>query len=132
MAATTLETLGTARTVALTTFRRDGRAVSTPVWSAIMEGRLYVGTPGSTGKVKRLRNNPAVRMAPCNASGSRILGDWREGRARRVEDEAARQAYVAALRRKYGLQYTLIMFVYRLRGLLRKQVLYEIELTPPA
>jgi uncharacterized protein len=132
MAATSLEALGAARTVALTTFRRDGRAVTTPVWSALVEGRLYVGTPGGTGKVKRLRNNPAVRMAPCNTSGSRILGDWREGRARRVEDHAVGQAYLVALRRKYGWQYTLIMFLYRLRGLLRDRALYEIELTPSA
>ena len=63
--------LGNARYVSLATFRRDGRAVETPVWFAPHQGRLYVFSEATAGKVKRLRNDPRARVAPCNVSGRR-------------------------------------------------------------
>lgn len=55
--------LGRERYVSLATFRRDGRAVPTPVWVAEHAGRLYVFTEGTAGKVKRLRNDPRDRKS---------------------------------------------------------------------
>jgi hypothetical protein len=49
-----------------------------------------------------------------------------------VADESTRQAFIAALRRKYGWQYRLVMLLYRLRGAYRHRAVYEIELTPAA
>ena len=58
-----------ARYLALTTFRRDGSPVRTPVWFAADGDRLLVWTDAPSGKVKRIRANPNVTIAPCNVGG---------------------------------------------------------------
>ncbi len=55
--------------VCLTTFRRDGTPVGTAVWIVGDGDHLYVWTGANTGKVKRVRNNPAVTIAPCTRGG---------------------------------------------------------------
>lgn len=121
-------TPGDTRYIALTTYRRDGRPVTTPVWAAPLNGSLYVVTARSTGKVRRLRATDRVRFAPSNMNGRRILGAWHEGSGRVVEDEQRRGEALAALRRKYGWQMSLAMLINRLRGLDRERVV--LELTP--
>jgi uncharacterized protein len=121
-------TPGDTRYIALTTYRRDGRPVTTPVWAAPLNGNLYVVTARSTGKVRRLQATDRVRFAPSNMNGRRILGAWHEGSGRVVEDEQRRGEALAALRRKYGWQMSLAMLINRLRGLDRERVV--LELTP--
>lgn len=121
-------TPGDTRYIALTTYRRDGRPVTTPVWAAPLNGNLYVVTARSTGKVRRLRATDRVRFAPSNMNGRRILGAWHDGSGRVVEDEQRRGEALAALRRKYGWQMSLAMLINRLRGLDRERVV--LELTP--
>ncbi len=120
-------TLNDARYLALTTYRRDGRPVTTPVWAAPLDGNLYVVTAGSTGKALRLRATGRVRFAPCSRSGRRILGDWRDGSGRVVQDEQRHGEALAALRRKYGWQMSLAMLITRLRGLDRERVVLELK-----
>ena len=55
--------------ISLTTFRKTGAAVATPVWFGEQNGKLYVMTRSDMGKTKRLRNNPQVRVAPCTIGG---------------------------------------------------------------
>jgi uncharacterized protein len=55
--------------ISLTTFRKNGVGVPTPLWFGEENGKLYVMTIGNTGKVKRIRNNPQVSVAPCNMRG---------------------------------------------------------------
>ena len=62
-------TLGDEQFVSLTTFRRSGEAVSTPVWIARDGDDLVVTTPAMSGKVKRLRNSGRVEMRPCDRMG---------------------------------------------------------------
>lgn len=119
---------GDTRYIALTTYRRDGRPVTTPVWAAPLNGNLYLVTARSTGKVRRLRATDRVRFAPSNMNGRRILGAWHEGSGRVVEDEQRRGEALAALQRKYGWQMSLAMLINRLRGLDRERVV--LELTP--
>jgi uncharacterized protein len=121
-------TPGDTRYIALTTYRRDGRPVTTPVWAAPLNGNLYVVTARSTGKVRRLRATDRVRFAPSNMNGRRILGAWHEGSGRVVEDEQRRGEALATLQRKYGWQMSLAMLINRLRGLDRERVV--LELTP--
>ena len=72
----------------LETFRKSGQGVKTPVWFAAEpslkldsnEARLYVYTIGVSGKVKRIRNNPCVNVAPCDMRG-RLRGEWVPARA---------------------------------------------------
>lgn len=55
--------------ILLTTFRKAGTAVPTPVWFGEDNDRLYVRTRRDSGKVKRIRNHPQVRIAPCTVRG---------------------------------------------------------------
>src|ERR1044072_723618 len=55
--------------ISLTTFRKNGVAVPTPVWFGEQESKLYVMTRSDMGKTKRIRNNPQVRIAPCTIRG---------------------------------------------------------------
>ena len=60
--------------LSLTSFKRDGTGVATPVWFVIDNGRLLVKTGRESFKVKRIGRNPAVMIAPCSASG-RLRGE---------------------------------------------------------
>lgn len=115
------------RYIALTTYRRDGRPVTTPVWAVSLAGNLYVVTTKSSGKARRIQATGRVRFAPCNMNGRRILGAWQEGTGRIIQSEARRSEALAALRRKYGWQLSLAMLVYRLRGVHRDRVVLELR-----
>ena len=88
----------------LETFRKSGQGVRTPVWFAAdpSSGRpekLYVYSTADSGKAKRIRNNPRVRIAPCDMRG-RLLGDWVEARAKIVTGDEARHG-MGLLKKKY-------------------------------
>jgi PPOX class probable F420-dependent enzyme len=78
----------------LETFKKNGTGVKTPVWFAAdpsasldsNDAKLYVYTIGVSGKVKRIRNNPRVKIAPCDMRG-KVLGEWVEARAEIVAGE---------------------------------------------
>ena len=59
----------TGKYLSVTSYRRDGSGVSTPVWFAVEGDRLLVMTDSRSGKVKRIRRNPYVTIAPCSARG---------------------------------------------------------------
>jgi len=113
--------------LSLATFRRDGRAVETPVWFALHAGRLYVFSEARAGKVKRLRNFPRVRVAACGVRG-RVHGPWLEGRGHRVEDPARIESAMAALHRKYGWKMKLADALSTLTGRIHRRAVLEIEL----
>ena len=91
--------------VSLTTFRRTGAAVPTPVWAAPVGDTLVVWTRTDSGKVKRLRHTTRVTVAPCDfrgqTQGSAVdgIGEF----VARVEWPEA----LGALRRSYGLRFQL-------------------------
>jgi PPOX class probable F420-dependent enzyme len=90
------------RHISLTTFKRDGRTASTPVWVVSDDGRrLLVRTGADTWKVKRIRRDPRVRVAASDARG-RVRGDAIEGTARLLGPEAG-SIVEPLLRAKYGL-----------------------------
>jgi PPOX class probable F420-dependent enzyme len=66
---TVLDRITPARHVSLTTFGRNGRPVPTPVGFVVDVGELFVLTLANTGKVKRIRDNPTVVIAPCHTRG---------------------------------------------------------------
>ena len=99
--------------MSLTTFRKSGQAVPTPVWFVEVDGKLYVYTSRTSGKVKRIRNNPAVTVAPCALNG-KLLGEAVQATARILspsEEAAAEQA----LNRKYGWKKRLLNLTARLQ-----------------
>jgi len=87
----------------LETFRRSGAGVRTPVWFAEDQGRLYIRTEAESGKVKRIRNQARVRLAPSDAQGN-PKGEWIEARAQLAPADQADLAR-RLFHKKYGLQY---------------------------
>jgi uncharacterized protein len=89
--------------LSLETFKRDGRGVKTPVWFALREdGAFYVYTEAGSWKVKRIRNDSRVRVAPCSMRGS-VTGQWQDATAQFVSGEEE-QAANRLLDRKYFLK----------------------------
>ena len=87
--------------ISLVTFRKSGSAVYTPVWFAEEDGKLYVMTRNDSGKYKRIRNNPQIRIAPCNIRG-KITGPEFPATARILPPEEWERGR-EAIRRKYWL-----------------------------
>jgi PPOX class probable F420-dependent enzyme len=84
------------------TFKRDGTGVPTPVWFGLdATGRLYFRTGADVAKVRRIRNDPRVLVAPCTVRG-KPLGPSVEGRARVVEP-GEREHAEATIQANYGL-----------------------------
>jgi PPOX class probable F420-dependent enzyme len=110
----------------LVTYRRDGTPVPTPVWAAEADGHLYVRSERDAGKVKRLRRDSRMLVAPCTVRG-RPLGAPFEARARMLE--AAQEPLAEqALARRYGLGRELFE---RAMDILRVDMCY-LESTPRA
>ena len=118
--------LASERYVNLATFRRNGREVRTPVWIAREGSKLYVWTNGTSGKVKRVRANGRVRLAPCDARG-KLRGDWTDGSARMLDDPEVMQRGLETVIRKYGWQMRLALFASRLTGRYSQRAVIEIE-----
>ncbi|SNS19850.1 PPOX class F420-dependent oxidoreductase [Rhodococcoides kyotonense] len=87
--------------VSLTTFKKDGTPVATPLWGARDGGRLLVWTTADSWKVKRIKRNAAVTIAPCSARGT-VQGDAVDGRAEILDSSGTEQAR-AAIAKKYGI-----------------------------
>lgn len=110
--------------MSLTTFRKSGEGVSTPVWFAEDNGKLYMLTLHEAGKIKRIRNNAQVTVAPCTVRGE-VLGESADGVARILEgDEAVRANN--RLTRKYGFFKRGFDLIHRLTGNLNKRLYLEI------
>ena len=85
----------------LESYRKNGKAVATAVWFAEEGGELYIYSLADAGKVKRIRNNPRVRIIPCDFRG-KPKGEWVEARARILDAAGARRGH-SLLDEKYGL-----------------------------
>ena len=82
---------GTTYTVFLTTFRRNGQGVGSPVGIAVADGKLYFMTPAATWKARRIANNPRVTLALCTFQG-KVLSPAVAGVARRLAGKEVRHA----------------------------------------
>jgi PPOX class probable F420-dependent enzyme len=90
--------------LSLETYRRNGVGVRTPVWFAADASSasveiLYVYSEADSGKAKRIRNNPRVRIAPCDMRGT-VKGEWIDAQARIVSGEEVERG-MRLLNRKY-------------------------------
>jgi uncharacterized protein len=90
----------------LETYRKSGKAVITPVWFVFERENFFVITRSGTGKVKRLRNNPNVRISPCSFRGQ-VKGKWIEGIASFV-DPIEFPRIISLRNKKYGIQSKII------------------------
>lgn len=112
MSSDALQSLESERYISLETFRKNGTGVRTPVWFARMQrdgkDTLVVMTNGTSYKVKRLRRNPAVKVAACNMSGKQILGPFHDGQGEVLEDPGSVREAARLLRKKYSWQWRIM------------------------
>lgn len=124
---TALGDVATAKYVLLTTFRKDGTPVGTPVWGMARDDKLYVWTETNSWKVKRIRRNPSVTVQACDMRGKTMRGNLVAGSARLL-DAAETQRVRTWVCRKYWLTGPLLVLGSRLtRG---KAGTIGIEITP--
>ena len=88
--------------LSLESYRKNGKAVRTPLWFAEEGGVLYVYSWADSGKVKRIRNDPRVRVVPSDLRGN-PKGEWVEARAEVLDGAGADRGH-QLLRRKYWLK----------------------------
>ena len=88
--------------ISLETFKKNGQGVKTPVWFVLHNDAVYVYTEADSWKVKRIRNNPKVRIAVCSMRGD-VKGPWLDATASFVDGEE-RRAVDKLLDRKYWLK----------------------------
>ncbi|NGX06721.1 PPOX class F420-dependent oxidoreductase [Mycobacteroides franklinii] len=122
------DVVGRANYVSFTSYRKDGTAVSSPVWIAPDDGKLYFFSEVGAYKVKRIRRNPSVTLQPCDVRGKLTAGaPIVEGTARVLEfTDSPRVRKI--LNRKYWLLGPLSEFgVWVTR---RQQASFAIEIAP--
>jgi PPOX class probable F420-dependent enzyme len=87
--------------VSLTTFRKDGTAVATPVWHAVNGDELFIVSEADAWKVKRIRNNRRVVVTVCSIRGTVKPGAASAEGTARLLDDADTQAGRKLIARKY-------------------------------
>jgi len=100
--------------ISLETYRKNKESVKTPVWFIVNHNNVYVVTKENTGKVKRIRYNSDVRIAPCNFRG-KITGDWIHGQARIVSSNE-QEDILKKRNEKYGFKAALANLFTRGKG----------------
>ena len=128
---------GAARYVSLTTFRKDGTPVATPVWVVEQDGLLFVWTGARTGKARRIRADPHVEITACDYRG-RIEGSASRSAIARIVPRDDLPGVWALMRAKYGWQLRGSLLSGRLNARLRRrpvdpnaQVFLELTLDQP-
>lgn len=106
MSSNKLATLSGHKYINLETYKKSGQAVRTPVWFVISDEQIFVLTSQNTGKIKRIRNNPAIKIMPCGIRGD-SKGEWVEGLAR-IATESEMQNTIKLRYKKYGFRAKII------------------------
>jgi PPOX class probable F420-dependent enzyme len=120
---TTFDELRGQQYISLTTYRKSGEAIASPVWFALEGGRMYIVTPAASAKVKRIRNSGRVELASSDARG-KVKGPTLQAVAS-VTEEVEGGAGDRALKAKYGWQYQAFNILWRFRKI--KAVFLEVR-----
>jgi PPOX class probable F420-dependent enzyme len=115
-----LKALFPGRYLSVTSFKRDGTGVATPVWFVCDGRRLLALTDLHSAKVRRVRRNPRVMVAPCRASG-KLRGEPIPARAEVLTATADLERVQKLLVERYKVSYRVVMLIYRLGRRLRGQ-----------
>ena len=100
--------------LSLETYRKNGQTIKSPMWFAQDNDALYLWTMADTSKVKRIRNNPHVNIAPCKRMGA-VTGEWMTAHAT-IDDSPIVVAQVEAmLLKKIGLFFRIFRFIDAIR-----------------
>lgn len=106
------------------TFRKSGLGVKTPVWFVLDGDIILVRTIANSGKVKRIRNNPQVKIAACKVDGTPV-SEWVPANAREVVDPEVQRKVDRLLDRKYGLMKKMFALASTIQG--RNYTVLEIK-----
>ncbi len=113
--------------LSLSTLKRSGDRVATPVWFGLDNNAYYIFSAADAGKVKRLRNFSEVRVAACTMTGS-ITGEWLDGNGELLSSREDIDRALAALHRKYGWQMKFTDLMSRLSGKYHKRTYIRVTL----
>ncbi|MCX6055440.1 MAG: PPOX class F420-dependent oxidoreductase [Chloroflexi bacterium] len=105
----------TKKFINIETFRKNGVGVKTPVWFVEINEELCFTTESDSGKVKRMKNNPNVRIAPCKMDGT-VTGDWCDAKIRFMEESEFKNT-----EKSYNKKYGVTKLLFDLGGLFRKK-----------
>ena len=115
-----LRALFRGRYLSVTSFKRDGAGVATPVWFVSDDARLFALTDLHSPKVRRIRRNPRVLVAPCRVDG-KLRGEPVSAHAEVLTGEAELEHVQKLLLARYKLSYRVVMLFHRLGRRLRSQ-----------
>lgn len=101
------ENLASVSFINLETFRKNGNGVKTPVWFLYFDQKIFVRTLSSSGKVKRVRLNSKVNIAPCTSNGT-LTGEWTQGAGNLMSDTEECEKINRLITKKYGIMKTII------------------------
>ena len=122
----TLEAFENQQFISIETFRKSGVGVKTPVWFARDADALYIWTEAQSGKAKRIRNNPDVKLAPAKADGT-PLGEWVPAKANADESDEALKHVKDLLKKKYGTQFAMFGLMGKMRGAKYTSIRLQVE-----
>lgn len=106
------------------TYRKTGEAVRTPVWFIEVNGEFLFNTEETSAKVKRIRRNPSVKIAPCDMRGE-LKGEFISGTARFLSPEETSSA-----KKIYARKYSLMGRLFELMGNTRKSARVFLSVKP--
>ena len=108
--------------VNLSTQKKDGSFINTPVWFAQDEDKndFYIFSAGEAGKVKRIRNFSSVKVAICDARGN-LQGEWISAQAELIHEEGSKIKAYEQFHQKYGLTIKVFDFFSKLFGKYKKR-----------
>ncbi|MBP7972175.1 MAG: PPOX class F420-dependent oxidoreductase [Candidatus Nanopelagicales bacterium] len=109
-----LDRLSESKYISISTTRKNGEKIATPVWVTREGNALYVITGADSGKVKRIRNNPHVEVAPCDARG-RLKGDVVAGTVEILDADGTEEVR-SRVSKRFGLMYKVLTLMEKVRG----------------
>ncbi len=121
------QAFSSAKYINIETYRKSGEGIRTPVWFVESGGLLFFLTRADSGKVKRLRHNALVKVAPCKMNGE-PTGNWLSAEASPVESVESISAVKSLFDQKYGAALRISVALSKLQK--KKRVFYKVMLQP--
>jgi PPOX class probable F420-dependent enzyme len=114
--------LGDEKYLALTTFKRDGTPVATPVWAAPMDdGKIGFWTSSASGKAKRLAHTSKVTIQPCDARGRVKAGTSPVDATAELVTGPQLEGISTKIRAKYGVMCGITKFLAKVGGVVKRK-----------
>lgn len=111
--------------VSIESFRKNGTGVKTPVWITHEDGKLYCWTGADSWKVKRIRNNPEVKLAESDAQGN-LHSEQVTAVGKVLDNPQDVKTQVGRMAKKFGIQFRM----FQIMGFFRRSKYVAIEFSP--